>query len=62
MNMEFQVIIHITNMIEIINSLIQFYPSIFLFYFMQGNVRIEDIFQGILLTIPKRYLENKSQA
>jgi len=41
--MEFRVIIRITNMIEIINSLIQFYPDIFLFYFIQGNVWIEDI-------------------
>jgi len=59
MDMEFWVIIRITNMIEIINSLIQFYTNIFLFYFMQGNVWIEDIFQEILLTIPKRYSEKQ---
>ena len=44
-------------MIELIYSLIQFYPDIFPFYLMQGNVWIEDIFQEILLTIPKRYSE-----
>ena len=61
-NKRFWVIIRITNMIELIYSLIQFYPDIFLFYLMQGNVWIEDIFQEILLTIPKCYSENKSQA
>ena len=46
-------------MIEFINSLIQFYPSIFLFYFMQGNVWKEDIFQEILLTTTKHYSEKQ---
>jgi len=44
-------------MIELIYSLIQFYPDIFLFYLMQGNVWIEDNFQEILLTISKHYSE-----
>ena len=54
-NKRFWVIIRITNMIELIYSHIQCYPDIFLFYLMQGNVWIEDIFLEILLTIPKRY-------
>ena len=34
-----------------------FTPIFFYFYLMQGNVWIEDIFQEILLTISKHYLE-----
>ena len=61
-NRRFWVIIRITNMIELIYSLIQFYPDIFLFYLMQGNVWIEDIFQEILLTIPKHYSRRREQS
>ena len=49
-------------MIEIINSLIQFYPDIFLFFLMQVNVWI-DILQKILFWQSRSVIhKNKSQA